>query len=380
QFVQRFKMESGLAPRYDDLNTFGEGLERLVEFSREHPIDMAQFITAHFLHNEISTLLTLPASYPLVENINTYINLLPYWESKGGKLWSQCCSLEANIDQLSYWGEWDGKLVSQSNVPVLVNLILISIGLGVSWKLGRFVGLYPLFIHMLYSLSSAVWGISGWRFILPVDWIGIYYFCVGLVYLLLLAFTFFTGKEHRYAKQEEQPEQYIKFLRNRGWILAIIVLGIGLLVPVVELVIPQRYTQLTKREAVVILEEKLTMWQKEYDIDSTAILEDTTIEAYVGRGLYPRFYQAGEGEPGTSYRWPAHTERDYSRLGFYLAGPANWSVVLPLDDTPQFFPNAQDVLVFGCRVENYLIAQVIVLLNTPGMIYESSIPCSSFEK
>ncbi len=122
------------------------------------------------------------------------------------------------------------------------------------------------------------------------------------------------------------------------------------------------------------------MGQKEYDVDSTAILEDTTIEAYVGRGLYPRFYQAGEGEPGTSYRWPAHTERDYSRLGFYLAGPANWSVVLPLDDTPQFFPNAQDVLVFGCRVENYLIAQVIVLLNTPGMIYESTIPCSSFEK
>jgi hypothetical protein len=67
-------------------------------------------------------------------------------------------------------------------------------------------------------------------------------------------------------------------------------------------------------------------------------------------------------------------------LGFYLAGPENWSIVLPLDDTPQFFPNAQDVLVFGCRVENYLIAQVIVLLNTPGMIYESTIPCSSFEK
>jgi hypothetical protein len=354
--VRRFRMESGLVPQYEDLTTFEEGLERLIDFSLEHPLEMTKFLTAHYLHNEVSTILTLPASF------------------------SSCCSIASYVEDLSYWGSWDGRVLSKSFIPIYMNIILISIGLGVAWKKDRVVGLFPLFIHLLYNLSSIIWGISGWRFILPIDWIGIYYYCVGFVYLATLVFSIYSGKVHQIEEPEGSPEKSVQFLQKRGWIIGVIILGIGLSIPLAEGLFPQRYSQLSKAEAVEILEENLSLSNENVNIDPSALLNDPSIEAYLGRGLYPRYYRAGKGEPGTAFRWPAHTPRDYHRLGFYLAGPDNWSVVLPLNDAPQFFPNAQDVLVFGCQVENYLIGQVVVILGPDKAIHQASLSCSSFDR
>ncbi len=67
--------------------------------------------------------------------------------------------------------------------------------------------------------------------------------------------------------------------------------------------------------------------------------------AFTGRALYPRYYLAGEGEPGTDNPMGP---QPYARLGFYLAGPQNRSFVMPIQNRPGTFPNASDVLVLGC--------------------------------
>jgi hypothetical protein len=356
QLVQRFQMEDGLTPRHDDLTTMGEGLERLYEFTLEHPVEMAEFLTAHFLHNEVSTILTLPVSF------------------------TSCCSISSYVEDNSYWGSWDGRGISEAIVPVMINIFLVTIGLAVSWKTHRIVGLFPLFIHLLHNFSSIVLGISGWRFILPVDWIGVFYYCVGLVCLVFLVITFYTGKVHHSLEPRALKDDSFRVPQKPIWILTALALVIGFFIPVAEHVFPQRYEHLSKNVAVSLLEDALTQIDGANTIDPSELISDQNIEAYLGRGLYPRFYKAGKGEPGTSYRWPAHTTRDYDRLGFYLVGPDNWSVVLPLNETPQFFPNAQDVLVFGCQVENYLIAQVVLLLDSSKAIYTSSLPCSYFDQ
>jgi hypothetical protein len=355
QLVQRFQMEDGLTPRYDDLTTMGEGLERLYAFSLVHPVEMAEFLSAHYLHNEVSTILTLPVSF------------------------ISCCSISSYVEDNPYWGSWDGKGLSQSIIPIIINILLMSIGLGVAWKKHKIVGLFPLFIHLLHNISSIALGLSGWRFILPVDWIGVFYYCVGLVYLAFLVFTFYTGKEHHSLESRAVKEDSFKALQNPIWIFTALVLVIGFFIPIAEHVFPQRYERLSKNLAVSLLEDALSQSDGVDRINPSDLISDPSIEAYMGRGLYPRFYRAGKGEPGTSYRWPAHTTRDYNRLGFYLAGPDNWSVVLPLDETPQFFPNAQDVLVFGCQVENYLIAQVVLLFDSSKVIYTSTLQCSYFD-
>jgi hypothetical protein len=353
--VQRFRMDDGLVPRYDDLTTMGEGLERLFEFSLEHPVEMAEFLTAHYLHNEISTILTLPVSF------------------------TSCCSISSYVEDNPYWGSWDGEGVSDAIVPVMINIFLATIGLGVAWKTHRFLGLFPLFIHLLHNLSSIVWGISGWRFILPVDWIGVFYYCIGLVYLAFLAFTFYTGKVNHGLEPRAVQGDSFQVFKKPIWILTALVLVIGFFIPVAEHIFPQKYERLSKSVAVSLLEDSLSQSDGADRVNPSDLISDPSIEAYMGRGLYPRFYRAGKGEPGTSYRWPAHTARDYDRLGFYLAGPDNWSVVLPLGETPQHFPNAQVVLVFGCQVENYLIAQVVLLLDSSKAIYTSALPCSYFD-
>ena len=373
--VKRFIVDEDLVPQYDDLTTMGDGIKRLIEFSGQHPTEIAQFLKAHFLHNEISTLFSLPVNYPLVDNINEYINLLPYWENREEKLWANCCSLEAYVEDLSYWGEWDGTISNKSNLPVFMNIILISIGIGVALRFLGLVGLYPLMIHLLYNLSSVIWGISGWRFILPVDWIGILYFCLGLVYLTYLSYTFFSGKEIYFVDQIHPQKLSDNYQYKRYILLGCIIFGIGLAVPIIEQLIPQRYSQPSKIEAMAILQDDLELKDDEFEIYFSALIDNPDIEPFIGTGLYPRFYEAGDGEPGTAFRWPIHTERDFNRLGFYLAGPTNWPVIFPTDEIPEF-PNTQEVLVFGCRVENYLIAQVVMV--SPDIILTSSLPCSFF--
>jgi len=354
--VQRFRMDSDLVPRYDDLTTMGEGVNRLIEFSLEHPGEMVKFLTAHFLHNEVSTLLTLPVSF------------------------KSCCSISSYVEDNPFWGSWDGEGLIDSIIPIAVNILFITLGMGVAWKTHRIVGLYPLFIHMLHNLSSIMWGLSGWRFILPVDWIGIFYYCVGLVYIASVIFTFYNGKIQPVFEASTIKLDAMQGFKTITWIFIGIVLVIGIAIPVAEHIFPQRYEKISASDAKRILEENLSQMDAVDTTGLSILASDPSIEAYVGRDLYPRFYRAGDGEPGTAFRWPAHTTRDYDRLGFYLVGPDNWSVVLPLEESPEFFPNARDVLVFGCQVDNYLIAQAVLFLNSPGDVYTSSLPCSYFEK
>jgi hypothetical protein len=76
-----------------------------------------------------------------------------------------------------------------------------------------------------------------------------------------------------------------------------------------------------------------------------------------GRALYPRFYRAQEGEPGSG--WWAFRERDFARLGFFVIGPERANVILPLETSPDWFPNASDVIVVGCQEEDYIEAASI---------------------
>lgn len=66
----------------------------------------------------------------------------------------------------------------------------------------------------------------------------------------------------------------------------------------------------------------------------------------MGRILYPRYFEAGEGFSRNgiiSFR-----PYEFSRLGFYMVGPLNENIILPLNEAPGRFPHAADVLVLGC--------------------------------
>ncbi|MCJ7701319.1 MAG: hypothetical protein MUO62_07030, partial [Anaerolineales bacterium] len=67
---------------------------------------------------------------------------------------------------------------------------------------------------------------------------------------------------------------------------------------------------------------------------------------------------AGEGEPGDD--WPAFNERNFARVGFVLLyGSQRTNVIMPMNGPPEVFPHASDVIVVGCKDDDYVDAAVI---------------------
>ncbi|MBE9524052.1 MAG: hypothetical protein IMY76_03065, partial [Chloroflexi bacterium] len=91
--------------------------------------------------------------------------------------------------------------------------------------------------------------------------------------------------------------------------------------------------------------------------------------------LYPRYYLPDQGELGSGH--PAYSPRDFSRLGFYLLGPQSAYVIVPLENSPVFFPNAADVLVIGCPTDDYLDAVIIIVQDTIIQAQELPLSCLS---
>jgi hypothetical protein len=76
--------------------------------------------------------------------------------------------------------------------------------------------------------------------------------------------------------------------------------------------------------------------------------------------------------------WRIYYDRPYSHLDFYLSYPGDTGVVLPLEDPPQDFPHASQVLVFNCPQEEDIQALSVVLFSDDGtfddILWRSNIP------
>ncbi|MBN2500173.1 MAG: hypothetical protein JXB38_05350, partial [Anaerolineales bacterium] len=343
------------------------GMAKAKHFALENPGYVAGFVLSHTLHNEVSTLLALPAQFTLADNLVTFYNLRPYWESDEG-LWQDCCSLHTYVDDLPYWHDWTGDFPPQAWLPLLFSLAMIALGIGAAWKRVGLIGLLPLVVHLAYSASTAIARVSGWRLILPVDWVGIFYFSLGLSQLTLAVLAIWAGGKAigrlRFgAESDEAVASQAKFPWRAVLVTSLLVLLIGVSVPLVEVIVPPRYINYGKAQALTVLTGANHRVQAGFD--NGAFLEDDNAVALWGRALYPRYYPAGEGEPSDS--WSAFTPYPYSRVGFYLAGPQNAQVVLPLDTAPDAFPHAADVLVLGCSDGGLVEAFAV-------MFYDSELP------
>ncbi|MBN1231582.1 MAG: hypothetical protein JXA19_06960 [Anaerolineales bacterium] len=329
------------------------GFDYVVAFSMENPGYVVKFIFTHFLHNEVSTLLALPSEFTLSNDIVNYYVLNPYWDNKQSLLKS-CCSYESWVEHAPFWNNWKGVIPGYSILPISFSLCLISIGIAAAWKRWNWVGFLPLAIHLTYSLSTAIARVSGWRLILPADWVGILYYALGLGTVIFWGLSLLVPridwKSNNLLIVVEERNVHVNSLP--GWKgifwLSGLLLVIGLVVPMTEVVVPSKYTNLEKEAGweLVFGSEQTKQLTEDYE----QFVSSDYSAVYQGRALYPRFYPAGEGEPST--KWPAFAPHSFAQLGFYLVGPSNVQVVLPLGESPEVFPHASDVTALGCWGED----------------------------
>jgi hypothetical protein len=338
-------------------------LRSAADFVQEHPRETAGFLTAHFLHNEVATLLALPASFPLVDLLSDYTNgLLLRQNPDLPAVWERCCSIRAYVKNPGYWSAWDGTFAANSGLPVWTALLLVAVGIGVAWEHRPLAGLFPLALNAAYSVSNALVRNSGWRFNQPVDWTGYLFYGIGIVQLGLWGLAFFGVNAEFGGLRAYVRPQTPKFGIN-PLLAGLVFLLLGAAMPIVEKSVPERYRDVQAPALLASLEERGLLVSGG---GVQAFMTQPGAEVLVGRGLYPRFYLAGNGEPGSG--WPSFTSRPYDRLGFYLLGPSRRQVVLRLPAAPAYFPNGADVLVLGCSKGDYLDAYLVAILDPSPVI------------
>lgn len=300
-------------------------------FMREHPGEVARFVSIHFLHNLATSALILPTRFSFLEPCNTWVVCEPFWLPQGQHL----DPLEAG---------W-----------VLLNLALLAFGMAESWRRWRAVGLAPALIHLAYNLSNAIARNSARRYMLPVDWVAYFYYAVGLVALARLAAGWLGA-----AWATRQAAATLNPAEGAAWpdratdgklaLTGLLLLLVGFSLPLAEVVVQPRYARESKAETAA----RLLALPAVQGLDFAAgDLQDyvgaPNVEALHGRAIYPRFYLPGKGEPGSSwYLYKPYPDGRTGKLGFVLLTPQGVKMAcLARHRAPAYFPNASDVIVTG---------------------------------
>ncbi len=324
----------------ESADAFDARMQRqIIRFIVEHPDYLAGFISAHFFHNQIESVLYLPQSL-VVESVEAYVNRAPFWDE-----------------------DWVGALPAETGFLLVLNLGLIALGLGTSWRRAGTRVFVPILVSVGYILSVSVARFSGWRFILPADWLTNLFYSIGLAQLTSMGVSLFSPR----IELGDTPANAMDAApRQPAW-KAFGLAGVGLLLigsifPMAEAFFPRRYTPPTNQEALEMYRTAISSGEfvgapslEVLDI----FLDQDGAQIVYGRGLYPRYLRSGVGFGGNNL---VYNPASYSRLVLQLVGTYDGLVELPLQNAPEFVPNTADVLVFGCEGVDVVDALVVVIM------------------
>ena len=308
--------------------------DRLTELAREafeaNPWGVVRAISSSFLNHGVNNVLL----FPLRDEISSF-----------GDLWTPT---------YAFWERWEGtpSLIQQA---LLVGfLLLFGFGVSVAWMRNGWLGFLPLGVNLLYNLWTSIALLSGQRFMLTMDWSIYLYFMIGLftlirgvLFSLESAFPIVRAWDRLYSK----PESPIRPVGSwkHYWAAGLLFIGIGASLPLSEVLFDERYP---RKPAEEVLAEVFIS-----GMDPACfrmIVSRAEANLVQGRALYPRYYEAGDGEDITDA--DGYKRAPYGRLVFEMVGQAQHRVVFPMAVPPDYFPNASDVtMIYGDRGEIWFI-------------------------
>ncbi len=328
--------------------------KQVTNFILQHPDEVLRFVSAHYLHNTIYTYIYLPHSFR-IESLRAYVTTEPFW------------------------GNWQGELSFQGWILLIINMGLIALGFGTAWKKNRYLALVPLLIGMGYNASVSVGRISGWRFILPADWITLVYFSIGLIQLSYIVWFVVTRSVQDVSvSNESQTVEKTSVHWVAPALIAISFLLIGSAVTYGNRLFSNRYPP---QPAQQLLDEYLvdaeSLGQPFTEVELDRFLQSENAVILNGQAIYPYYLKSDSGP--VNHAWPAYKPRPYNRVVFYLVGAESSNVILPLPSHDFDFPDGAEVIVFGCANEFWDIEALSVLLTgaSPSVFTREPMPALS---
>ena len=292
----------------------------------------------HFFHNLATSVLALPDSLMLHDIEHTI-----------------------KIPNSHWLPGWDQTLNLRQIIFLAGNLALLAAGIGFAFREKQMIGLIPLAIYLGYNLGSALARTSGGRYLAPIVWIPILYYLLGWLQVIQFSWQSISGRAALNTQAAITTIPPSREWKKIALVLTALLL-IGLSIPLLDQIIPTQHIA----DEDVLLENFLQGSYPTEQVDKIRTKMDQFLKTenaviVTGKGLYPRYYQSGEGEVGDQI----HTrEMDYSRLTFTLIHADNSTgVILPLSETPEPFPHGSVVTVIGCKERGY-IDSLFVLIET----------------
>ncbi len=328
-------------------------VRQIINFALQHPNEVISFTTAHFFHNLVNLVNTLPISFEPISP-EKYVRSLPYW---------------LDLDRKNF----QIKPPYEDKLSLALVLLCLSFGFSSAFtkdfqsKNVNLIASIPLLVYLFYNLSNAISRNSGWRFLLPGDWVALVYFSCGIsAFLLFMNFILNGSNSWLFSPlwSESLDKNYLiskkKSYLNHSLLLTLISLILfGSLIPISEVLFPKRYPEKTKAEIFSMLSNSNWAIDNPNRFESIVHigLEESTFVLW-GRALYPRFYPAHDGITSGSPN-PLTRIRDYNRLSFHFISENSRYVILPIKEPPARFPNGSDVIVIGCNAGDHISAYLV---------------------
>lgn len=313
----------------------------------ERPLEIGYFTATHYFHNAIFSYVYLPQSFQ-IEDLNRYVRRLPFWD-RG----------------------WDGSMPAEAWALMSVNFAILAFGISVAWKKVNRLILVPLILGMAYNLSIAVARRSGWRFILPADWVTLVFYTIGLIELIVIIQSLLR----QHVQRTNVPDASVlpSFPSTRFGQSIVLsglpFLGIALVLVWGHQLFPSLYP--AKSQPELLQEYQNTSQATDIEIaDWKNFLQQEGATILHGRAIYPIYFEAEEGM--VNFNWPSFAPQPYSRLAFYLIGPQSKSVNLPMDSPPRYFPDGASVIVIGCKIGAGDVNAVSILVQGDTPTYYTS--------
>ncbi len=327
-----YTTDSNAAIDIPDADTPEELIDRNISVIKEafttNFASILNLVMDNFMRNEASAFLTLPI-----------------------RLGNEISLIDMLMIREPFWAEFYSKPNLINLLVFLISAALFSFGFSSTLKKNPKIIIIFLGLHITYSLSSAIFRLSGWRFIQPVDWMLFSFFALGLVEIIHLLSGNLTSlwqiNGYEFLFKEQAENKIFHFLKIHYPIFSIIFLFIGAFIPLRETLLPDTVPEPTREE--ICDSVAASIQNSPYpDIigDFMPFCMDPETKAVRGYGIYPRFFEASEGyydRPGDSF----FGEQNFSRLVFRVIGKPNLKVLIRTSDPDIYFPNGETVYVVG---------------------------------